>query len=59
MSFKTGTSRLAGQPLRVDTRDPKLLNELDGFISNLERIAVREPAHPVYCERVLVAEKLL
>jgi hypothetical protein len=28
--------------LKVDTADPKLHNELDGFISNLERIAVRE-----------------
>jgi hypothetical protein len=26
--------------LTVDTADPKLHNELDGFISNLERIAV-------------------
>jgi hypothetical protein len=28
--------------LTVDTADPKLHNELDGFISNLERIAVLE-----------------
>jgi hypothetical protein len=28
--------------LTVDTADPKLHNELDGFISNLERIAERE-----------------
>ena len=29
--------------LTVDTADPQLQNELDGFISNLERIAVRDP----------------
>jgi hypothetical protein len=28
--------------LTVDTADRQLQNELDGFISNLERIAVRE-----------------
>jgi hypothetical protein len=28
--------------LMVDTADPQLQNELDGFISNLERIAVRQ-----------------
>jgi len=28
--------------LTVDTADPQLQNELDGFISNLERIAVRQ-----------------
>jgi hypothetical protein len=28
--------------LKVDTADPRLQNELEGFISNLERIAVRE-----------------
>ena len=28
--------------LKVDTADPQLQNELDGFISNLERIAVRQ-----------------
>jgi hypothetical protein len=29
--------------LTVDTADPMLHNELDGFISNLERIAGRKP----------------
>ena len=57
--FQNGNEPTGWATLTVDTRDPKLLNELDGFISNLERIAMREPAHPVYCERVLVAEKLL
>jgi hypothetical protein len=33
--------------LTVDTADPKLLNELDGFISNLERIAVRKSSSSV------------
>jgi hypothetical protein len=28
--------------LRVDTADPKLHHELDGFIANLERIALLE-----------------
>jgi hypothetical protein len=28
--------------LTVDTADPQLQHELEGFISNLERIAVRE-----------------
>jgi hypothetical protein len=34
--------------LTVDTADPELHNELDGFISNLERIAVlqTEPSLP-------------
>jgi hypothetical protein len=36
--------------LTVDTADPKLHNELDAFISNLERIAVRESELAGDCE---------
>jgi hypothetical protein len=43
--------------LTVDTRDPKLLYELDGFISNLERIAMRESTIPVCDEHRLVSEE--
>jgi hypothetical protein len=50
--FQNGNEPTGWATLTVDTRDPKFLNELDGFISNLERIAMREPAHPIYCERV-------
>jgi hypothetical protein len=40
MSSKREQANLLGNLNRVDTADPNLHNELDGFISNLERIAV-------------------
>jgi hypothetical protein len=41
--------------LTVDTSDPKLLYELDGFISNLERIAMRKSTIPVCDEPFVVS----
>jgi hypothetical protein len=45
--FQTENAATGWTILTVDTSDPKLLNELDGFISNLERIAMRKSTLPV------------
>ena len=54
--FQTENAPTGWAILTVDTSDPKLLNELDGFISNLERIAMRKSTLPVFDEHGLVSE---
>jgi hypothetical protein len=55
--FHTGNAPTGWAILTVDTSDPKLLNELDGFISNLERIAMRESTILVCSEPSVVSEE--
>ena len=55
--FQTGNAPTGWAILTVDTSDPKLLNELDGFISNLERIAMRQSTIPVCSEPLVVSEE--
>jgi hypothetical protein len=53
--FQKGNEPTGWATLTVDTGDPKLINELDGFISTLERIAMRESAIPVCDEPFVVS----
>jgi hypothetical protein len=40
--FKGERKKAPGPPKRIDTADPMLHNELNGFIANLERLALLE-----------------